>query len=380
MEFGHFPQEILIEIFSRLPLKSVGKCRCLAELWREQLSTPHFIKSHLTHQNHHSHQVNLILNTPYHTIYSRSSIEGHTVWKKLPGLDLCEWTDIVGSCDGLVLMVLEEFEKFLVNPITRQLVKVPKSPLALKRKESFSMHGFGYDSASDDYKVVTLSYYDSTDNHYADRVETFVDVFSVKRGVWRRVDISPYDHLCKGTLSSGAFVNGALHWLARSRKLGSPSVIAAFNLANEVFDEIPAPSDVDVQNFVFNELVVLGGCLCMIVDGPYGPMDVWTMEEYGLKQSWTKFRIQVDYEWDIFKPLCFIGDDEEVVLVTHRETLVVYNRTNRTVREMATNIGAIDGCSFVESLVCPAALIGPKSENRCLVKVKVKTEKIPLML
>ncbi|KAK4395562.1 F-box/kelch-repeat protein [Sesamum angolense] len=340
MEFGNLPQEILIEIFSRLPLKSVGKCRCLAKLWRQQLSTPHFIKSHLTHQNHHSHQENLILNTPFDTIYSRSSIKGDTIWKKLPAGGLCEWTDIVGSCDGLVFMVLEEleeFEKFLVNPITLQLVKVPESPLALKRKESFSMDGFGYDSCSDDYKVVTLSYYD-TDNHNSDRVETFVDVFSVKRGVWRRVDSSPYEHdvpqrspyaVCKKALSPGAFVNGALHWLARSRKLGSPSVIAAFNLANEMFDEIPAPNGVDVQSFVFNKLVVLGGCLCMIDGGVYGPMDVWTMKVYGLEQSWTKFRIQVDYDWDIYKPLCFISD-EEVVLITHgRLWLCIIGPTER---------------------------------------------------
>ncbi|KAK4395552.1 F-box/kelch-repeat protein [Sesamum angolense] len=263
MEVGDLPQEILIEIFSRLPVESVGKCRCLAKLWREQLSTPHFVKSHLTHQTHRTHQESLILNnTPYDTIYSRSSLKGDTVWKILPCLDPGEWTYIVGSCDGLVLMIREEFENFLVNPVTLQLVRVPESPLALKRPESFSMDGFGYDRSSDDYKVVTLSYYDT------DRVETFVDVFSVKRGVWRRVGSSPYDHAIperstiyvfhKYALSSAAFVNGALHWLARSRKLGSTSVIVAFNLANEVFDEIPAPSGVDVQNFVFNKLVVLG--------------------------------------------------------------------------------------------------------------------------
>ncbi|KAL0318919.1 UNVERIFIED_CONTAM: F-box protein DOR [Sesamum angustifolium] len=218
MEFGNLPQEILIEIFSRLPLISVGKCRCLTKLWRQQLSTPHFIKSHLTHQNHHSHQENLILNTPFDTIYSRSSIKGDTIWKKLPARGLCGWTDIVGSCDGLVFMVLEEleeFEKFLANPVTLQLVKVPESPLALKRKESFSMDGFGYDSCSDDYKVVTLSYYD-TDNHNSDRVETFVDVFSVKRGVWRRVDSLPMNMMFLNVLhmlcAKNTFSGGFCEW------------------------------------------------------------------------------------------------------------------------------------------------------------------------
>ncbi|KAK4419994.1 F-box/kelch-repeat protein [Sesamum alatum] len=334
MEFRELPQEILIEIFSRLPLKSVGKCRCLAKLWRKLLSTPHFIKSHLTHQ---THQENLILNTPFDTIYSRSTIKGNTIWKTFPGLDLCEWTAILGSCGGLVLMVLESFERFLVNPGTLQLIKVPKPPLGLKRKESFSMHGFGYDSSGDDYKVVTLSYYNAGNEHRSD--DTFVDVYSVKRGVWKRVDGSPYDHrvlqlspgmserklsklyMFRKTFSPGAFVNGAIHWLARSRKLvGSPSVIAAFNLADEVFDEIPAPSGVDVEMFVFNKVVVLGGCLCLVDTRENGPMDVWIMKE-----------------------------------------------TEGSLRDMVINeprAATIDGCTFMESL------ISPESKTRTLVNKK----------
>ncbi|KAK4416916.1 F-box protein CPR1 [Sesamum alatum] len=400
MELGDLPQEILIDIFLLLPLKSIGKCRCLAKSYRQQLSTPNFIKSHLSRN---THQENLLLVTPFDTIYSIiPTIKDDTIWKKLPGLDLCNWTEVVGSCDGLILMVLEEFEKFLVNPITLQMVKVPKSPLALKRKKSFRMHGFGYDSSSDDYKVVTLSYYDTDNEHRSN--DTFVDVYSVKRGVWKRVERSPYDHsvlqlspwdyfnrelsqqaMFSKTLSPGAFVNGAIHWLARSRKPGSPSVIAAFNLTEEVFDEIPVPGGVDVQMFVFNKLVVLGGCLCMTHTRENGSIDVWTMKEYGLKESWAKFNIHAANDvWDIFKPLYLIRD-EEVVLVTEVETLVVYNRREGTLRDMVVGEGRVvdDGCTFVGSLVSPAH-IAPESKTRSLVEVesktpslvKVKTEKV----
>ncbi|KAL0414714.1 UNVERIFIED_CONTAM: F-box/kelch-repeat protein [Sesamum radiatum] len=350
MEASDLPQEILIDIFSRLPPKSVGKCRCLAKLWRKLLSTPQFIKSHLTRK---THQEYLILITPSHSVHSISTIKDDAISRKLelPG----DWTEVVGSCDGLVLLVNEDYEKFLVNPITLQQITVPNSPLALNRRESFSMHGFGYDSSSDDYKVVTLSYY-NTDNEYEpDCVDTFVDVYSVKRGVWKRIDSSPYDHAVP-ELSPGAFVNGAIHWLASSREPGYPSVIAAFNLADEVFVEIPAPSGVDVQNFVFNKLVVLGGYLCMIDTRGNGPTDVWIMKEYGLVDSWTKFSIHGDHEWDVVKPLCLIGD-EEVVLVTEGETLVVYNRTVGTLRDMVVDGApamAIDGGTFMESLVSPA--------------------------
>ncbi|KAK4425840.1 F-box/kelch-repeat protein [Sesamum alatum] len=352
MEAGDLPREILIDIFSRLPPKSVGKCRCLAKIWRQQLSTPHFIKSHLTRK---TRQENLILITPSHSIHSISTIKDDAISRKLelPG----NWTEVVGSCDGMVLLVNEDHEKFLVNPITLQQVQLPNSPQALNRMESFSMHGFGYDSSSDDYKVVTLSYYDTDNEYEPDCVDTFVDVYSVKRGVWKRVNSSPYDHAVPEP-SPGAFVNGAIHWLASSREPGYPSVIAAFNLVDEVFDEIPAPSSVDVQNFVFNKLVTLGDCLCLIDARGNGPTNVWIMKEYGLKESWTKFSINGDYEWDIVKPLCLIGD-EEVVLVTEGETLVVYNRTSGTLRDMVVDGGpasAIDGGTFLESLVSPASI------------------------
>ncbi|KAK4425837.1 putative F-box protein [Sesamum alatum] len=349
MELDDLPQEILINIFSRLPPKSLGKCRCLAKSYRDKLSTPHFIKSHLTRK---PHQENLLLITPSYSVRSICTIKDDAIWRKLelPG----DWSPVVGSCDGLVLLINKGFEKFLVNPITLQMVKVPNSPLALDRDESVCLAGFGYDSCSDDYKVVTLSHYDTINKPRPNDI--FVDVYSVKKGVWKRLDSYPYDHPVE--LSHGAFVNGAIHWLASSREPGYQSVIAAFNLADEVFVEIPVPRGVDVRDFAFSKLVALGGCLCIIDDQGNSPTNVRIMKEYGLDDSWTKFSIHADYEWDMAKPLCLIGD-EDVVLVTEGETLVVYNRTLETLRDMVVDGGpgmAIIGCTFVESLVSPALI------------------------
>ncbi|PIN18018.1 hypothetical protein CDL12_09316 [Handroanthus impetiginosus] len=346
------PQEILFDIFSRLPAKSVGKCGCLSKQWCTLLSTPQFIKSHL---NRKTRQENLILITPSHSLHAITTIKDDTVSRNLELRN--NWVEVVGSCDGLVLLINVRYEKILLNPITRQQVKVPDSPLALKRWEGFSMHGFGYDRHTDDYKIVTLSYYADDyydpDNEYEPDCEnTFVDVYSVKKGVWKRVENSPYNHAVP-EVSSGAFVNGAVHWLASGRESGYRSVIVAFNFANEVFDEIPAPNDALVGEFVFdNKLGVLGGRLCMIHTQS---QVVWIMEEYGVQDSWTKFSID-DYVLDISEPLCFIGD-EEVVFATEEGCLTVYNVKEETLRYMVVD-GApakfVDGGAFVGSLVSPA--------------------------
>lgn len=247
---------------------------------------------------------------------------------------------------------------FLVNPMTLEQVTIPDSPLALVKDESFSMHGFGYDRISNDYKVVTLSYYKTANEIDPDCEDTFVDVYSLKRDVWKRVDCSAYDHAVP-EISAGAFVNGAIHWLASSRDPGYPSVIAAFNFVDEVFDEIPAPSCLDVTKFVFNRLVVLGGCLCMFDDRSNSRSDIWMMKEYGVGDSWTKLSIDADCDWDIVKPLCFIGD-EEIVLLTEGETLIVYNLKEKILRDMLVDgvpATCIDGGVFVESLVSPSGRV-----------------------
>ncbi|XP_051127643.1 F-box/kelch-repeat protein At3g06240-like [Andrographis paniculata] len=356
---SELPRDIMIDIFSRLPAKSVGKCRCVAKPWQSLLSTPQFIRTHLSRKPHQETQL-LIAGT--HSMFSSSEIGRSSASKKIELGDT--WTEFVGSCDGLVLLVNEVDEVFLVNPTTLEQVYMADSPLALKWNESFRMHGFGYDSCSDDYKIVTLSYY-NTDNEYEpDCADTFVDVYSVKRNLWKRVDVSPYDHAVP-ELSPGAFVNGAIHWLASSREAGYRSVIAAFDLAHEVFDEIPPPNGMDVEKFVFFTLAVFDGCLCMVDIHSCNLADVWIMKVYGSADSWMKINIAADYEWNVIKPLCFVGgvNGGDMVLITEGETLVVYNQADGTLRDVVVDgvPFALDGGTFVETLVSPSFHLGDMS-------------------
>ncbi|KZV24388.1 F-box/kelch-repeat protein [Dorcoceras hygrometricum] len=333
-------------IIDIIPAKSVGKCRCVSKSWKDLLYSPEFISK--------THQENLILISSSHSLHTIPTAQMDGFSKNIELFPDTSAEIFVGSFNGLVLLTNEEGDKFLVNPTTLQKVRVPNSPLALYRPGSFNMHGFGYDSSSHDYKVVALSYF-NTDNEYEpDCADTFVDVYSVRSGVWKRLDSSPYDHAVPD-LASGAFVNGAIHWLASSKERGLRSVIAAFDLVREVFDEIPAPSSVDVERFVFHKLVVLGGCLCMVDSIGSDGIDVWIMKEYGLADSWTKFSINGDSGVDVVKPLCYVGDGE-VVFLTEEESLVVYDPISETFRDMIVDgvpANILDGGTFVESLVSP---------------------------
>ncbi|XP_021738889.1 F-box/kelch-repeat protein At3g06240-like [Chenopodium quinoa] len=361
-------EDILFDILSRLPAKSIGRFRCVSKPWKSLLTQPHLIRTHLYRTKHlPNHDQSLILiSEESHSLYSTQLNNAHHLFDEITtfATKLCFDDHRFGStlvnnlcsCDGLVFVCDEESNMLLVNPTTRAVKKLPSSPYALDPHASFTMYGLGYDSVSDDYKVVTLSYYDTDNEHEPDCTEMFVNVYSVRNGTWKRAESSPYDHAV-GHLASGVFVGGSIHWLASKTKDYS-SVIVAFDLEEERFREVAPPSSVDRKKFVFDHLVVLGGCLCMFHLGGSCETDVWVMKEYGVEESLTKLTI-IDHEKSEFRPMCLLGK-EQVVLVKDEETaddkLVTYNLEEGTFRNVVVHAipdGFRVGGTFMESLVSP---------------------------
>ncbi|KAL3505705.1 hypothetical protein ACH5RR_031087 [Cinchona calisaya] len=346
------PQELISNILLRLPTKSIGQLRCVSKPFCSHLSDPQFIKTHLT--VHGPEKLIFVFRSFVLTLTftSDSNSNNDAVAKQIIFPQIQErWENVVGSCNGLVLVLNERHNVFLTNPTTLELLQIPKLPLALHLVNSLSSYGFGYDSSSDDYKIVKLSNYDiGIGGHYAG---TVVDVYSLKMRAWRRLDNSPYYHSTYG-FDCGVYLVGAIHWLA-SFADGNVSVIATFDLASEEFKEVQAPSTLEKGDFVGSRLVVFKGCLGMVVNHFKGQADVWMMKEYGIGESWTKFTVDgLDY-YDLLTPICQLGN--EVVVLKNNSEFFVYNLKEGTLRDLVIannpNIFVQKAVSFVESLVSP---------------------------
>ena len=193
---------------------------------------------------------------------------------------------------------------YLMNPTTRELVKFQPSPLVWDDAET--SYGFGYDSSSDDYKIVMLSH-----DWLADKTEgypAFVDVFSWRTGTWRRIGCFPY----VPSSHSGVFLNGFIHWLAYS-KVDKECVIIALDTSCKKFKQLSWPDTDHSSHKCGRELVALGGCLGMVVVQSSHRMDVWMMMEYGVGEFWTKFIVTTPemymhgdlYDcWGVMMPFC----------------------------------------------------------------------------
>lgn len=49
------PTELIIEILSRLPVKSIGRCRCVSKLWASTLRLPYFTELFITRSSARPH-------------------------------------------------------------------------------------------------------------------------------------------------------------------------------------------------------------------------------------------------------------------------------------------------------------------------------------
>uniref|UniRef100_A0A803MNF2 F-box domain-containing protein n=2 Tax=Chenopodium quinoa TaxID=63459 RepID=A0A803MNF2_CHEQI len=377
-----FPEEIIAEIFSWLPAKSIGRFRCASKPWKSLLSQPQFIKTHLDRTKHRPIvEESLILLSPESgSLYSTQLNNAHhlldeiTLFAKKLTFDDHRFTFFyhrLVSCDGLILVSNDDKKLLLINPTTREIKEMPSLSLPFDLKPlSF---GLGYDSVNDDYKVVLISCIEKTFD-----AQMFVHVYSVRNGTWKRVDDSPFKHFPFED-TSAVFVDGFIHWVAMSSDRSF--VIAAFDLVDEKFYEVPLSSLADTdkvdseesesdysevsdsdntdEEFMFDDLVVLGGCLCafpLCISDTCHNLFVAMMKEYGAEESWTK--IPIKYSDSEIRPLCLLGKEQMVMMICRRinEVLVVYNMKEATLKDIVVHgfpgkIGV--GGSYFESLVSP---------------------------
>ncbi|XP_058203085.1 F-box/kelch-repeat protein At3g06240-like [Rhododendron vialii] len=216
--------------------------------------------------------------------------------------------------------------------------------------------GLGYDSSTDDYKVVMLHCHIE---YGGGAYITHVAVYSLKNDAWRGTQDSHYVLL---EFQLGVYIN---------ERLPSPY---------EVFKEVWLPTSFNDYRFEYHLIAVLWGCLSLVV-WPFSheEIEVRMMKKYGVKESWTKFPIanhgmpiENVWYWPAKDKFMLIidgmieNDNVEMMLdESDGDKLVSYNVEKETLRDMvvcgiSTKYGV--GDDYIETLV---SLNGGRIRRQC---------------
>lgn len=336
-------EDILVEILTRLPVKSLMRFRCVCKPWRALISQSYFATKHRSYADTENSSSRLILSTNPPTSIRLEELEnfkdGLVAATKLDFPVItnphAEKIKLVGSCDGLICVEVNCGHFVLCNPYTGDSKVLPKPSFDFYS----SFYGFGYDSTSGDYKLVI--------GH--ELLDPIIQVFTLKSGSWRTYD-GLYNDELRG---QGFFLNGALHWLeSESQWIQGRSKIVSFHLGEEEFLEIPSPGD--------DYIAIWGsGCpkqikwgsgfltyrnrLC-VFSGAFSPyrFSICMMKEYGVKESWTEvLKLDSDtgpqlYDGIIYmRPLCILENGEILVnKLEHVPQLALYNPKEKAFRDV----------------------------------------------
>ncbi|XP_059306438.1 F-box/kelch-repeat protein At3g23880-like [Lycium ferocissimum] len=313
----NLPEEILVEILSRLPVKCLHRFKCVSKLFTCLICDPHFHNKHLRHAQSCSNleSKRLLANIDFDlrvscSLFSACYNNRNIAWRPnyAASNDKIRKNSIsvavvCSHVNGLFCVsfgppsgCFDWFEICLWKPTINELRRLPNSS-SLSHEETEPHYGLGYDSANDDYVVVRLI--TNLNDMVTKKRSIRVELYSLKTDSWTPIyQPFPYTmlHDLRDTYFDCHFVNGRFHWMVLCDKSNyhdfSP-VIVFLDLSNYEYKDIPQPNYTKVPNTLVSwkdaiGIVVLDGRLCVCCNYfERGSFDLWTMKDYGVHQSWT---------------------------------------------------------------------------------------------
>ncbi|RYR06497.1 hypothetical protein Ahy_B05g073829 isoform B [Arachis hypogaea] len=311
------PLELIHRILLRVPVKYLGRLKCVSKLWNTLISDPDFAKSHL-HLSAATTHVCLFI-TDCSNAFSVDIdpvFHRHTALKEV-SLPFKENTPldftVMCSCRGLVLLHSAPHFFIVWNPLTGSSKRVSYSHIVsrghrkysdfifrFRRKDFMSvcLYGFGYDASQDDYLVVVASQDKNDQEHF--------DCLSLRTNSWTNLDFALSKPLgISNWQSGGFFLNGAIHWSSPTLSVRDYSILI-FDLKERSFSTISMPEQV-MGYLEPTLLVLLGGCLALY-SSDRGKTNIWVMREYKVHSSWTFYQIPRGHS----APLCLSNGSDIV--------------------------------------------------------------------
>ncbi|CAI9775828.1 unnamed protein product [Fraxinus pennsylvanica] len=348
------PQEMVREILLRLPVKTLLKFRSVCRSWLSLISSSEFMKTHLkisSYNSIYSHN-KLILGRSSNSLdlytfplYDQTGdlASMDTVPLDHPLFEPVSMLRIVGSCNGLVCLVLGLNTVIILNPATKKSRELPISSTSVFDTE----YGFAYDESNDEYKVVESGWTIAD----MDEIKTHVKVYSSKTDSCRFIDGPPGFVF----IGCGVFVNGAIFWkVLYPRNNPRNWYIVAQDIKTERFELLDKPK---YEKGVVNALLMVSGgrlCVCLSYQTQ---LDIWVLGENGDGEYWTKL-VRVPYTLDIsnhryIRPNTLLISENGGVLLSYGSDILMYEPMQTCeIHTLRDNI-EFEAATYTESFVSP---------------------------
>ncbi|CAI9117974.1 OLC1v1019468C1 [Oldenlandia corymbosa var. corymbosa] len=279
----NLPNEVIIEILTWLPVKTLLQFRCVSKSWRDAISSPKFIKAQFKKSsNRDDYARHRVLYRCCKTLGDTRLCSFETRYFPVapvffgdinatidstlvedPFINSCD-AQIVAAAHGLVC-VSRGKDFYFWNPTLRKFKKLPRF-YDLPKEGGQVQILFGYNEDEDDHQVCLIAF------------GKWIAVYSGNTNTWKRIPGFV------GGMREGYFlVRGKLYWGKGTSGRGK---ICYLDLKTEAYGVLQQP---DYGNGTFDMVFgAVEGGLDVLCYHRTSHIDMWMMKENGGKQSWTK--------------------------------------------------------------------------------------------
>ncbi|KAH0696904.1 hypothetical protein KY290_014326 [Solanum tuberosum] len=353
---------IMVDILSRLPIKSIFYCKIVCKLWYHLLtSDPLFCKMYYKRSSYFpsillsiNHSVRLLVELKDDVSHPLNRTIVLSPRFHLPPTLYTQNLTVISSCNGFICLFngsrdAVEHSVYISNPLLGEYfeVKLPKWEKRIQRVA----YAFCFSETSGQYKVLRSVVSKFEGCPHVSELEVYTLGVNEK---CRNVGEVP-EPLCR--LFCKANVNGVVHWMTSEKN----DSIYSFNSWTEEVKSMLAPRGLTTSSYGLT-LVELENCLCLCDTYHSEYIDIWWMKEYGIAESWTKDRIwkdtiQPDINCDRFIPIS-TWKDGEILMQRYRGTHVVsYNPKENKFTKVKVYLG-FAGTSYIPSFYSLKTVIG----------------------
>jgi hypothetical protein len=365
-----FPSDILFDIFSRLPIKTLLRFKCVSPLWCTIIDDPYLARLHRLQLRVEEPKVLVLepMRKPAVPVFreDRSGIL-RFVNRKFNAYSL------ESCCNGLlcftrIFLNCNHSPLFLVNLQRQQVVELSRPPCigapvhTSDDSDCRCSYGLGFDCATNTYKIVAVFFNGNPageDGHLCAQVYT-LGVGGRGRGSsssWRPVKGPPNCSFYerpeweRGFYEMPVYARGALHWLVKPKDFNIPWLfgpqspyndvplhqlqwdlinIVYFDVGKEEFGLISPPRTTGMLPF---HLVDLGGDLAVVtIAFHFWLIEIWVMNQ---KKEWVQEHeislCNVNSNLPSIRVMGLFEDGEILVRVTWNSFLF-YNPKNHALK------------------------------------------------
>ncbi|RDX61339.1 F-box/kelch-repeat protein, partial [Mucuna pruriens] len=346
-------EEIVAEILSWVPVKSLIRFRSVCKSFNTLISHPSFVKLHL-HRSTNTDDLSRLEIIPKSHFKDPHELYDHKPCSVRSFLDFARDVrhqstfvkySVVGSCNGLLCVACETgpWGVYLWNMAMR--LRSQKSPPIFFddgfELESISF-GFGHDGLSDTYKVVALLLgVDAME----DTLQVVPKVYTMSDSCWRDLECFPNLNFIEYDIDDGVYLKGTLNWIAmvdyftyEEHVFDFELIIISIDLGKETCRPLCLPDGLGCSK---PTLGVLRDTLCVWHDHNTHFV-IWQMKEFPDAMSWIQlvnvsyFNLQIDpISLCSVIPLYMCKNGDVLMLSSTRGrewVAIVYNQRNHRLR------------------------------------------------